>query len=316
MGLLNLRFPEGISYGSGGGPGFDTRIIDHDSGQRVKIRRRSTSRRRYNVAESVKDIADLVEIQNFYLAVGGVANSFRFKDFFDFTTAPNGLDAPTFSDHIIGVGDGVEVDFQLRKIYSAGSFTHTRSLILPVAGTVLASIDLTPTTDFTVNDTTGIITFDDPPAVNDVIRAGCEFDVAVSFDQDVDELLALSMDAFEEGSIPDIPLIEDINPSPISDQFFFGGSKNHGTLTADILISTLQGRLHIVVPDDPDLLVRLPLTTMLPLGGPYFAVKNTGTETITVAAFDATPVIAVPVGFMTEIWLGTDSGGGKVWVAK
>jgi len=234
MGFIEERFPTGISYGSGGGPGFSTRVVESDAGDRQKIRRRSSARRRYAAAEAVKRLSDLVEIMEFYISVGGIANSFRFKDFFDFTTASDHTGTHTSTDVTIGTGDGSETEFQLIKVYSLGSFTHTRTITKPVSGTVLASLDDVTTTAFTVDTTTGKITFDSAPGLGVSIKAGFEFDVPVSFDDSIDDGIYLSMDQFEEGSIPDVPLIEDLNPSSESDQTFYGGAKNHGTVSSNL----------------------------------------------------------------------------------
>ena len=58
---------------------------------------------------------------------------------------------------------------------------------------------------WTVDTTTGIVTFSAPPAAGVVITAGFEFDVPVRFDTDE---LPITLDIERMGSIASIPLIE------------------------------------------------------------------------------------------------------------
>jgi uncharacterized protein (TIGR02217 family) len=78
----------------------------------------------------------------------------------------------------------------------------------PVEGTVTIALGNDPKlegAEFTLNPTTGIVTFTDPPDIGAVITAGFEFDVPVRFDTD---RIALSMASFKAGEVPDVPVIE------------------------------------------------------------------------------------------------------------
>ena len=78
----------------------------------------------------------------------------------------------------------------------------------PVAVTVRVAVNgvaRAETIDFTVDTTTGIITFNLPPAPGLSVTAGCEFDVPVRFDTD---RILTSMSTFQAGQIPTVPVIE------------------------------------------------------------------------------------------------------------
>ena len=60
-------------------------------------------------------------------------------------------------------------------------------------------------TGWTVNTTTGLVTFAASPALGMAITAGFEFDVPVRFDTDT---LDVTLDFERLGSITSIPLIE------------------------------------------------------------------------------------------------------------
>ena len=81
-----------------------------------------------------------------------------------------------------------------------------RPITKPVAGTVVVSLNnVSQPSGWSVDTTTGVITFGTAPGAGVIVRAGFEFDVPVRFD---DEELQLSADAFQAGSIPTINVIE------------------------------------------------------------------------------------------------------------
>lgn len=320
MGFHEVQFPTGISYGSVGGPGFNTSVIETDSGQEERVSRWSQSRRRYNAVEGFQDLdADLATIIEFYLARSGPANGFRFKDFTDFTTSSNHRSTPANSDVIIGTGDGSETQFQLIKLYTSGSETHTRTITKPVSGTVVVAVNAVAQTegvDFTVDTTSGIITFNTAPGNALDVTAGFEFDVPVRFGLEIDAQLPLSYDAFESGSIPDIPLVEIISETLTQDEFYFGGAKDHGSITANISITLLSGRVQRVEADAASLEIILPDTADLPAGGPYFYIINEGSNSIdVVATAGGSAVATVATSSSVVIFLSVNAGV-KTWYSK
>ena len=133
MGFHEVSFPTDISYGSVGGPGFMTNIIELDSGAEQRIARWNQARHKYNVAYGVKSYEQLYNLIDFYIARRGVANGFRFKDFTDCTSVPGdgyatelGGTATTALDQLIGVGNGTTEHFQLQKRY--GGYLSLRTM--------------------------------------------------------------------------------------------------------------------------------------------------------------------------------------------
>ena len=99
------------------------------------------------------------------------------------------------------------------KTYGALYSPYQRPIAKPVAGSVriaVAGTEATAGTDFTVDSTTGLVTFlaGHVPAVGAVVSAGFMFDVPVRFDTDY---LEVDLSAFAAGAIPKIPLV-DIKP--------------------------------------------------------------------------------------------------------
>jgi uncharacterized protein (TIGR02217 family) len=113
---------------------------------------------------------------------------------------------PSATDQVIGAGDNSSTVFQLVKAYSSGAQTWTRSITKPVTGTVTVALDgNAQTSGWSVDTTTGQITFTTAPAGGVIVSAGFEFDVPVRFDTDQ---LDVTQDLERLGSITSIPLIE------------------------------------------------------------------------------------------------------------
>ncbi len=205
MAFHEVRFPDNISRGARGGPERRTQIVELASGDEERNASWANSRRRYDAAYGIRRADDLAAVVAFFEARNGRLYGFRWKDWADFKSClPSGTPAAT--DQAIGTGDGATTAFQLVKSYVSGAQTWTRTITKPVAGTVLVAIDgVEQTTGWSVDTTTGLITFTAAPATGAVITAGFEFDVPVRFDTDT---LDVTLDIERLGSITSIPLIE------------------------------------------------------------------------------------------------------------
>ncbi len=205
MAFHEIRFPDGISRGAKGGPERRTRIVELASGDEERNASWANSRRRYDVSYGVRRADDLAAVVAFFEARNGRLHAFRFKDWSDYKSClPSAAPAPT--DQIIGTGNGSITTFALTKTYASGAQSWARAIIKPVTGTVTVSLNgVAQGSGWSVNTTTGIVTFTVPPATGAVIRAGFEFDVPVRFDTDE---LPVTLDIERTGSIPSIPLIE------------------------------------------------------------------------------------------------------------
>ncbi len=206
MPIDDVRFPTAIARGSTGGPERKTDIVTTASGREERNARWANSRRRYNVGFGVKSLADIQSVVRFFEERRGRLHAFRFKDFSDFKScAANAV--PAAVDQLIGTGTGALQTFQLVKTYGAGNRAYVRAVVTPVAGTIVIAVNGVVTTQFTVNVTTGQVTFNagNVPASGAVITAGYQFDVPVRFDTDQ---LSINLSHFEAGEVPDIALVE------------------------------------------------------------------------------------------------------------
>ncbi len=205
MAFDEVRFPDNISRGAKGGPQRRTRIVTLASGDEERNAVWANSRRVYDAAYGVRRADDLATVIAFFEARNGRLRGFRWKDWADYKSClPSGVIAAT--DQMIGTGNGVTSAFQITKSYSSGSQNWKRTILKPVPGKVLIAANAIPlASGWTVDTTTGIITFSAPPATGVSITAGFEFDVPVRFDTDE---LPVTLDIERMGSIASIPLIE------------------------------------------------------------------------------------------------------------
>ena len=205
MSFHEVRFPVDIALGSSGGPERRTEIAMLASGFEERNSPWAHSRRTFNAGSGVKSFDDLHNVVAFFEARMARLNGFRWKDRADYkSVAPS--QTVTALDQNIGTGDGTEVAFQLTKTYASGSNSYAREIKKPVSGTVLVALEsVVQGSGFSVDTTTGLVTFDTAPAQDAVITAGFEFDVPVRFDTDS---LSVNLANFNAGDIPSIPIVE------------------------------------------------------------------------------------------------------------
>ena len=205
MAFDNVRFPVAISRGLAGGPERRTDVVLTASGREERNARWANSRRKYNAGYGVKSLDDIHAVVAFFEERRGKLYAFRFKDHADWKSCKPSQTSSAV-DQVLGAGDSMTAVFQLVKNYGT-TRPWARPVTAPVAGTVLLSVNGVVTTQFNVDVTTGLVTFNagSIPGVGAVIAAGFEFDVPVRFDTDE---IKINLAHFAAGDIPAIPLIE------------------------------------------------------------------------------------------------------------
>lgn len=201
----DVRFPLGVSFGATGGPEWRNEIVTLTSGLEKRNARWAHSRRHFDVGTGLRSLDDLKTVLGFFEARRGSLYAFRFRDPFDYSSAPGNI-PPTYLDQKLGSGDGATTHFQLIKSYES----YDRPVTRPVAGSVTVGVNgarMDEGEAFMVDLATGQITFTPSyvPGVGAVVTAGFLFDVVVRFDTD---RLAASIASFRAGEIPSIPIVE------------------------------------------------------------------------------------------------------------
>lgn len=197
-------FPVTISAGASGGPEFKTTVVVTRSGYEARNVDWSKARRRYDAAIGARSISAVEDLIAFFHNMQGRAHGFRYKDWSDYKSCDiTATVAP--SDQTIGTGDGVDLTFQLVKVYTSGSNTHSRTITKPVSGTVRVEVNgVEQVSGWTCNTATGVVTFTVAPTTGHIVKAGFEFDVPCRFDTDY---LDVEMLAEQVGGVS-VPIVE------------------------------------------------------------------------------------------------------------
>lgn len=332
MAFRNERFPDKLSYAFSGGPGERTQVHDQDSGFEQRVKRWPAPRWRWVGNQELEDQKTIYETWKFYLAVGeGAANSWRFKDLQDNTSSKDdGVSAPGFADQEIGIGDGSKTQFQLIKEYEHGAETRVRVIQTPVvdeasggvpgdAMSVRVGLDtgggfVEQAGNWTVDGTTGIITFTSAPAVGAVVAAGFRFDAVARFSVDDDEHRPATFAAFDAHDVDDIQLIEVRQEAPYPERLDPGGLVER-TLTASIGLS-LSTAKYYRLDTAAGLSAYLPVPSFLGDGWELFVLENIGSNTYTIRDDTGASVDTVAASAIKRVSLRDNGDGTKTWVVN
>lgn len=201
-----VLFPIEIALGSRGGPQRVTDVVTLGSGREERNQRWFQSRRRYNAGYGIKSLNAIAQVTEFFEERRGKLYGFRWRDVTDHKSCSPAA-SPEANDQPLGIGDGVNTTFQLRKTYGTHFSPYYRTIEKPVSGSVHIAVDgleLDPAS-FDCDHSTGLITIANPPANGAAISAGFRFDVPVRFDTDY---LEIDASGFEAGDIPHLPVVE------------------------------------------------------------------------------------------------------------
>ena len=202
-----IRFPVNLSFGSVGGPERLTEIVTLANGFEERNSPWADSRRRYDAGLGMRSLEDVDALIAFFEARRGQLYGFRWKDWSDYRSSGS-LEETGFEDQVIGTGDGATTAFQLVKTYQSGDETYERVIRKPVLGTVTVGLQGNQQiegVDFSVDPSTGFLSFTDAPDPGATVTAGFEFDVPVRFDTDS---ILTSVASFKAGDIPSVPIVE------------------------------------------------------------------------------------------------------------
>lgn len=200
-----VLLPTDFSEGSHGGPQRRTQIVTLRGGAEERNALWANSRRRFDLRYSIKTYAKLQELVAFWEERNARLIGFRFRDWSDWRSR-DGVAAITASDQLIGAGDGSTRSFQLAKTYGSAFAPYVRAIRKPIAGSVRVAVaSIEQMSGWSVDTTTGVVTFNAAPALGQSLRAGFEFDVPARFDTDE---LDQELRHFQIGSLGSIPVIE------------------------------------------------------------------------------------------------------------
>jgi len=188
MAFDDVPFPMNIAVGLRSGPEREVEIVGARAGLEVRNLARAASRRRYEIAIPADEAPAQDALLHFWEGRRAALNSFPLLDPGDHKSSAPGT-AIAATDQAIGTGDDSTVAFQLVKVYDLGGNPWSRTLLHPITATVLIALDGTPILasaspfGWSVSRTTGLITFNAPPAGGVAITAGFHFHTTVRFER-------------------------------------------------------------------------------------------------------------------------------------
>lgn len=208
MAHLAVEFPRDVAEGCQAILQRKSEIVTLASGREETNQRWAHSRRSWAAGLAVRSATDMQKVVALFEEARGVANSFHFRDWLDWRSAPpnRGIAA---TDCGLGNGDGQRTAFQLRKRYGAVN-PYWRNITLPHPASVLVAVGGVVRPSGWTLAPWGQVVFDTAPAAGLAVTAGFTFDVAVRFESDA---LAVEWAYFREdhggvASAPEITLLE------------------------------------------------------------------------------------------------------------
>lgn len=199
--ILDMQLDENVERGAKGGPMFKTDIQSLDNGREFSNRRWQYPLHRFNVGYGDSGglrPEDWADLKATFMNAEGRAYGFLFKDWSDYSA----------TDVVLGTGNGATTAFQTRKIYTKGSLTKYRKITRVKSDTLVVKDNGSTVSgsDYTLNASTGLITFDVAPLNAHSITASYEFYVPVRFEEDFFEIELLV--AGYAGGVEDFYIVE------------------------------------------------------------------------------------------------------------
>jgi len=175
------RFRDDWAWFAVGGPAYKTLVTAGDSDAESRVGVSELGKRRYSLSRTLHSQAEVDWFNTFWQLRGANRVGFRLRDWRDCQATGQAL----------GVGDALQTGFQLRKRYgnndpdTGASSEIYRAIAKPLPGAVVMSLDgVLQASGWTVNTTTGLVSFSAAPGTGVIVSADFQFDVPVRFDQD------------------------------------------------------------------------------------------------------------------------------------
>lgn len=151
-------FPLCPGYGFNVDPYILVKIIEREGGFERTDRKWSQPRRQFNgVPLADATLGDVESILYFWLAVGGMAGSFRFRDYTDYKSCRT-YETPAAADQPIIVNDDSPGGFRLVKQYTVGALTHVRPIFRPRGDSIEIYNEVNVAqSDWTLDESTGLL---------------------------------------------------------------------------------------------------------------------------------------------------------------
>jgi uncharacterized protein (TIGR02217 family) len=195
--FYEINFPDSVAFSSVSSLFFDTNIVKSKNNTEQRSPNLNFSMSSFRLSAPLKNKPEIEEIITLFKIVKGKLGGFRFKDWLDYKV----------ENQIIGIGDGENCTFQIKKTYQLQSYFTMRDISKPAQGTVKVFLNYLECNHLlqSIDHTKGLVTFASPPSEGSIITVNCEFDIPVRFKDDCLNITMLGKNSYE---IKDLELIE------------------------------------------------------------------------------------------------------------
>lgn len=198
MVIDDTRLPQDVERGVKGGPQFNTIVLRSDGGNTDTNQNWQYPLYSGNVGYGIQSRQELDKVIRFFWARRGRLRGFLFRDWSDYQ-----MELET-----IGTGDGSNRTFPIVKTYDDDVLSFARPIKRPIESTLTVYVNgaAVPDSHWSLQSG-GVILFGvthAPVAASSVAISG-EFDIPVMF---MTDKLDISMELWNAGSIPSIPIME------------------------------------------------------------------------------------------------------------
>jgi len=176
MAFYPISIAQCPGFGFTGGPEFQTDIKNAQNGREYRNGDWAICRHKYTVPFIAVPDEAYLSIKEVFLIVRGRLHTFLHKDWADYQA----------ENSEFAVADGISVAYRLKKTSQVGAASYERIITKPQLDGLSVTINgvVQATNTYSVDSLTGLITFDNAPPLNTVLRWSGTFDVQVRFDID------------------------------------------------------------------------------------------------------------------------------------
>lgn len=176
MTFINVRLPESIETNAVRRENELIDIVRTDGGFEVRNARHSQGLFEYDIEFGPDDYDGTViaAVKDMFKASRGGLYAFRFRDW-----DPENSE---LADEVIGTGNGATTAFQITKTWTVGGQSQVRNITRPVSSFTVKKDGVTAVSGYSIDYSTGILTFTVAPTNGVVVSVSGVYDIPVRFD--------------------------------------------------------------------------------------------------------------------------------------
>lgn len=177
MNFHDINLPKYIEIFAVGSSSFSTSKAESMSGREARNSDSQMPKRLYELRNCCLSSDQFEAFNSFFYARRGMRFSFRLRDYFDCSV----------ENQNIGISDGMNPEFQLKKLYRDDISPYVRIITKPVQDTVILLHENDRLEFASINYNDGKLRLIEPLPLNSILSASFTFDVPVRFLNDTYE---------------------------------------------------------------------------------------------------------------------------------